>query len=88
MFHAHFDNYFYSLLLLILFTIYHIKIENIKIFLDNVENVSLNGHFIPPLPTESVPMPPPPPSESFQSITEDSDSQSQELPSTDSVVCF
>ncbi|KAM0733128.1 Zinc finger CCHC domain-containing protein 8-like protein [Formica fusca] len=52
---------------------------------DNVENVSLNGHFIPPLPTESVPMPPPPPSESFQSITEDSDSQSQELPSTDSV---
>ncbi|EFN74192.1 Zinc finger CCHC domain-containing protein 8 [Camponotus floridanus] len=51
-----------------------------------VENVPVNGHFIPPLPTESVQTPPaPPPSELFQSITEDSDSQSQELPSLDSV---
>ncbi|CAL1684853.1 unnamed protein product [Lasius platythorax] len=51
-----------------------------------VENVPINGHFIPPLPTESVQTPPaPPPSALFQSITEDSDSQSQELPSSDSV---
>jgi len=77
--------------LLILFAIYYIKIENIiETFTENnVENVPVNGHFIPPLPIESVQTPPaPPPSELFQSITEDSDSQSQELPSLDSVVYF
>ncbi|KYN43465.1 Zinc finger CCHC domain-containing protein 8 like protein [Trachymyrmex septentrionalis] len=64
------------------------EVENI------VENVSVNGHFVPPLPKESVevppppppplppPPPPPPPSELPQ--TDDSDSQSQELPSSDS----
>lgn len=51
-----------------------------------VENVPVNGHFIPPLPTESIQTPPVPPPELFQSITEDSDSQSQELPSLESVV--
>lgn len=64
-----------------------------------VENVSVNGHFIPPLPKESVemlpaPLPPPPPppplppssSETFQTAVEDSDSQSQELSSIDSTV--
>lgn len=77
--------------MLSLFAIYYIKIENIiETFTENVvENVPVNGHFIPPLPTESVQTPPaPPPSELFQSITEDSDSQSQELPSLDSVVYF
>jgi len=61
-----------------------------------VENLSVNGHFVPPLPKESVevppppppplpPPPPPPPPELPQ--TDDSDSQSQELPSSDSAVC-
>jgi len=63
--------------------------------------MSVNGHFIPPLPKESVqvpppppppplppplpPPPPPPPTELPQ--TDDSNSQSQE-PSFDSAVCF
>lgn len=73
---------------MLIFAIYYVKIENIETFTENVvENVPVNGHFIPPLPTELVQTPPaPPPSELFQSITEDSDSQSQELPSFDSVV--
>lgn len=50
-----------------------------------MENVPINGHFIPPLPTESMETPPAPPP-LFQS--EDSDSQSQELPSSESVVCL
>ncbi|KYN07477.1 Zinc finger CCHC domain-containing protein 8 like protein [Cyphomyrmex costatus] len=52
------------------------EVENI------VENISVNGHFIPPLPKESLEAPPPPPPELPQ--TDDSDSQSQELPSSDS----
>ncbi|XP_024872088.1 zinc finger CCHC domain-containing protein 8 homolog isoform X1 [Temnothorax curvispinosus] len=66
-----------------------------------VENVSLNGHFISPLPKDSVQVPPvqpvpplpplpppplpppPPPSEWLHQTTDDSDSQSQELPSFD-----
>lgn len=77
--------YLYSL---VNFIHYYIKIENIiETFTENVvENVPVNGHFIPPLPTESIQTPPVPPPELFQSITEDSDSQSQELPSLESVV--
>lgn len=51
-----------------------------------MESVSVNGHFVPPLPKDSVPPPPPPPPELPQ--TDDSDSQSQELPSSDSAVCL
>ncbi|EZA56879.1 Zinc finger CCHC domain-containing protein 8-like protein [Ooceraea biroi] len=44
-----------------------------------VENVPIDDHFIPPLPKESVPTPPVPPSSgSFESIAEDSDSQSRD----------
>ncbi|XP_012528725.2 zinc finger CCHC domain-containing protein 8 homolog [Monomorium pharaonis] len=50
-----------------------------------VENVSINGHFVPPLPKESLEIPPiPPPEELPQPVTDDSDSQSQELPSSES----
>ncbi|XP_072744365.1 zinc finger CCHC domain-containing protein 8 homolog isoform X2 [Anoplolepis gracilipes] len=56
------------------------EIEDVAAAENVVENVPLNGYFIPPLPTESVETPPAPP----PSITEDSDSQSQELPSSNS----
>ncbi|XP_011634594.1 zinc finger CCHC domain-containing protein 8 homolog [Pogonomyrmex barbatus] len=48
-----------------------------------VESVSINGHFVPPLPKESVQEIPAPPPELPQTI-DDSDSQSQELPFLDS----
>ncbi|KAG5316237.1 ZCHC8 protein, partial [Acromyrmex insinuator] len=56
------------------------EVENI------VENVSVNGHFVPPLPKETVEVPPPPPPPPPPELpqTDDSDSQSQELPSSDS----
>ncbi|KYN12559.1 Zinc finger CCHC domain-containing protein 8 like protein [Trachymyrmex cornetzi] len=54
------------------------EVENI------VENVSVNGHFVPPLPKELVEVPPPPPPPPELPQTDDSDSQSQELPSSDS----
>lgn len=51
-----------------------------------MENVSVNGHFVPPLPKESVqqPLPPPPPAELPQTPTDDLNSQSRELMSSDS----
>lgn len=53
-----------------------------------MESVPFNGHFVPPLPKESVQVPPPPPLSDLSQITDDSDSQSQELPSFDSAVCL
>lgn len=54
-----------------------------------VENVSINGHFVPPLPKESAQVPSvPPPIELPQTITDDSDSQSRELPSFEFAVCL
>ncbi|KAL6265074.1 hypothetical protein P5V15_005165 [Pogonomyrmex californicus] len=49
----------------------------------HIYSVSINGHFVPPLPKESVQEIPAPPPELPQTI-DDSDSQSQELPSLDS----
>lgn len=58
-------------------TISDMEIEDIE---ENaVENVSINGHFVPPLPKESVQVPSV--IELSQTVIDDSDSQSQELPS-------
>lgn len=54
----------------------------------------INGHFVPPLPKETLPPPPPPPVSStiattgLNEIVEDSDSQSRELPFSDSAVSY
>lgn len=54
-----------------------------------MENVSINGHFVPPLPKESAQVPSvSSPIELPQTITDDSDSQSRELPSFDFAVCL
>ncbi|KAG5322171.1 ZCHC8 protein, partial [Acromyrmex heyeri] len=66
-------------------TISDMEIEDVEVE-HIVENVSVNGHFVPPLPKETPPppSPPPPPPPPELPQTDDSDSQSQELPSSDS----
>lgn len=62
---------------------FFIETENV------VEDVSINGHFVPPLPKGSAQVPSVPPQiELSQTVIDDSDSQSRELPSFDFAVCL